>query len=323
MPRLIILTKVPAPDPAPTVSSVTPDTGMESGGEEVVIAGTGFVSGAIVDFAGAPATSVVVDSDEQITCNTPIGTGVVTVRVTNPDEQYGELVNAFTYEDVFNPATLDLSGWWRASFSESPWVGTASAGSSGSRDLTEATNPPVTGAAVNGLVPADFDGTNDVLTNATAISTLLSASAWSMWALVNLDAINTNNADVWLNDPILCDTGAFWGVHLKSGGTVHAFQWDGASKSVSETISTGAWALVQAKYNGTNLLLRVNSGSWQSAAAGNISTLTGTLRAGVTPTGGHALDGRIAEIGIADLVISDADFDNIKSYVNSRYALSL
>jgi hypothetical protein len=224
---------------------------------------------------------------------------------------------------AFDPATLTLTGWWRGSYSGSPWTGTASAGSSGSRDLTEATNPPGTGSAVNGFTPADFDGTNDVLTNATAISTLLSASAWSMWALVNLDAINTNNADVWLNDPILNDSGAFWGVHLKSGGTVHAYQWDGASKSVSETVSTGGWALVQAKYNGTNLLLRVNSGSWQSAAAGNISTLTGTLRAGVTPTGGHALDGKVLELALAASALSDANFDNVKSYVNSRYALSL
>ncbi len=223
----------------------------------------------------------------------------------------------------FDAATLSLTGFWRASYAASPWVGVPSAGSSGSRDLSEATNPPSAGAAINGLTPADFDGTNDVLTNATQMGTLLSASAWSCWALVNIDAINTNNTDVWLNDPIFNDSGAFWGIHLKSGGTVHAYQWDGAAKSVSETIATGAWALVQAKYDGTNLRLRVNGGSWQSVAAGNIATTTGTLRVGLTPTAGHAFDGRMADLGIANTAFSDATFDDLKSYINARYGLSL
>jgi len=34
-------------------------------------------------------------------------------------------------------------------------------------------------------------------------------------------------------------------------------------------------------------------------------------------------DGRIAELMAADSRFSDAQFDNIKSYINTRYALAL
>src|SRR5690606_13622046 len=109
-----------------------------------------------------------------------------------------------------------LTGFWRGSFSGSPWVGTASAGSSGTRDLTEATNPPSTGAAQNGYVPADFDGTNDVLGNATAMSTLLTASGYYYWALFELDAITGTLADssAFSNAAVWSDSGGFLGMHM-------------------------------------------------------------------------------------------------------------
>jgi hypothetical protein len=299
--------------PAPTVTLVRRKVLPTDGAIQVTVTGTNFVSGGglAVTVGGTAATSVTWVSATTITCTVPAkAAGLYTVRVTNPDAQFGELASGVRY--------VDPTLWVMASYAGSPWVGKVD-----SRDLSEATNPPATGTAVNGLTPADFDGTNDILTNATAISTILSAAAWSCLALVNLDAINTNNADLWLNDPIVCDTGAFWGIHLKSAPTVHIFQWDGASKSVSETIATSAWALVQAKYNGANLLLRVNGGSWQAAASGNISTTTGTVRVGLTPTGGHALDGRLAEIMLSNVAEADAVFDDLKADINAIYGLAL
>lgn len=225
---------------------------------------------------------------------------------------------------TFDPATLLLTGWWRANFSASPWVGTASAGGSGSRDLTEATNPPSTGATINSLTPADFDGTNDVLSNATAISTFLSASGWRMWALVNIDAITTNDASAFNNDIIMTDTGAFWGIHVRANGgspLVYAYQWDGAEKKASASISTGAWTLIQARYDGTNIRLKVNNGTVQTAAAGNILTTTGSLQVGKNAA--FPFNGRMADLGLVASAGADADFDNIRTYVNARYGLSV
>jgi hypothetical protein len=86
----------------PTVSSITPTSGVAIGGTSVVLAGTGFLAGAAVTIDGNPATSVVIDSAIQITCNTPAGTvGAKDVVVTNTDAQLGTLVGGYTYNVGF------------------------------------------------------------------------------------------------------------------------------------------------------------------------------------------------------------------------------
>ena len=83
---------------APTVSSVTPNSGPSSGGTPVTIGGTNFAAGASVTFGGSPATNVVVVSSSKITANTPAhAVGAVDVTVTNPNGQNGTLPSGFTY----------------------------------------------------------------------------------------------------------------------------------------------------------------------------------------------------------------------------------
>ncbi len=93
--------------------------------------------------------------------------------------------------------------------------------------------------------------------------------------------------------------------------------------AITAAFSTGAWQLVQFKYDGTDYKIRVNGGSWSSGAAANIGSLTATIRVGNNYNATKFLDGRILEIGLIDSTLSDGTFDSIKSYVNSRYALSL
>ena len=87
----------PAPG-APTVSSVSPNSGPTTGGTAVTITGTNFVSGASVSFGGTLATNVNVVSATSLTATTPAhAAGAVNVVVTNPDNQSGTLTNGFTY----------------------------------------------------------------------------------------------------------------------------------------------------------------------------------------------------------------------------------
>ena len=67
----------------PTVTSVSPNTGLTAGGTTVTITGTNFATGAMVNFGTTAATNVVVVSGTIITASTPAGTaGAVTVTVT-------------------------------------------------------------------------------------------------------------------------------------------------------------------------------------------------------------------------------------------------
>ena len=84
--------------PAPTITSVVPNSGSVSGGEPITVNGTFFQSGATVQFGTTFATSVFFVNANQLTCVAPAGAaGPVNVVVTNPDAQVGALFNGYTY----------------------------------------------------------------------------------------------------------------------------------------------------------------------------------------------------------------------------------
>jgi hypothetical protein len=92
------------PNPAPTVSGISPTSGTTAGGTVVTISGTGFLSGATVTIGGATATGVNVVSGTSITATTPAHTaGAVNIIVTNSDSQSTTLANGYTYVSP-NPA---------------------------------------------------------------------------------------------------------------------------------------------------------------------------------------------------------------------------
>ncbi|MEI9907912.1 MAG: InlB B-repeat-containing protein [Actinomycetota bacterium] len=85
-------------NPAPTVTAISPNTGVTTGGQAVTISGTNFISGAVVAIGGAAATGVVFVNSTTIAAVTPVGTvGVKSVVVTNPDAQFATGSGLYTY----------------------------------------------------------------------------------------------------------------------------------------------------------------------------------------------------------------------------------
>jgi hypothetical protein len=92
------------PVPAPTVTSVTPNSGSAIGGTSITISGTGFLSGATVSLGGTAASNVNVVNSTSLTATTAAhATGTVNVVVTNTDGQSGTLLNGFTYTTAPQP----------------------------------------------------------------------------------------------------------------------------------------------------------------------------------------------------------------------------
>jgi len=85
--------------PAPTVTAISPNTGVRTGGNTVTITGTNFLPGLTVRFGNTAATSVNVLAPTQLTAVVPssASTGTVSVQVTNTDGKSGTLSNAYTY----------------------------------------------------------------------------------------------------------------------------------------------------------------------------------------------------------------------------------
>jgi hypothetical protein len=67
---------------APTVTGVSPNAGLESGGTSVTITGTELTAATAVKFGSTNATSFTVDSPTEITVTAPSGAGIVDATVT-------------------------------------------------------------------------------------------------------------------------------------------------------------------------------------------------------------------------------------------------
>ena len=92
--------------PPPTIASITPASGILTGGTAVTIAGTGFNQGLEVLIDGVTATAIIVVSATQITAATPARpVGAKDVKITNPDGQYA--AGVFTYNPL--PTISDVS----------------------------------------------------------------------------------------------------------------------------------------------------------------------------------------------------------------------
>ncbi len=87
----------------PEITNVLPSQGNEAGGTKVTITGTNFGTGAIASFGGTDAISTYVVDNTQILAETPAGTGIVDVTVTNTDTNSGTLTNGFEYVAAADP----------------------------------------------------------------------------------------------------------------------------------------------------------------------------------------------------------------------------
>lgn len=223
---------------------------------------------------------------------------------------------------------LTLQGWWRGSYGGSPWIGTASAGGSSGRNISGG-DPPTVGTAQNGFTPADYNNSTNVLAG-TTMSTYMSTTAWTIVVLAFVDTVDVGGGGE--GELISDDVGTLClGTYNSSGNKVFAQHYDtgwrggGQGAGGSEVaITLGAYQAIQARYNGTNIQIRVNGGSFSSSAASAVTSLGGNMRVGASRAGfGRFFDGRIMEVIVTNSSLSDAVLDEIRSYFNWRYNLSV
>jgi hypothetical protein len=90
----------------PTLQSVTPSVGAQSGGQLVTLSGTHFTGASAITFDGSPGVIVSVPSDSQLTATTPAGAtaGAVSVLLTTPNGP-NPANTLYTYDPALNPPT--------------------------------------------------------------------------------------------------------------------------------------------------------------------------------------------------------------------------
>lgn len=222
-----------------------------------------------------------------------------------------------------DPTTLPLNLYDRASYSGAPWIGTASAGTSGTHNFTSSGFAPSVGGAVNGLTPAQYTIAQG-LTDSTPSNQIFTSggSLASGWFLVNFNTLDTGS---------FIDGGTWnWDKSGIGGSDITLtfnMTYAAGVKSVNVfPLNSLTWYLLQWRATATQLEFRVNNNAWNTStfAASTLAPGAGG-QAFADPTGGgFSSSGKMLEMAIAkDLALTNVQFDDLRTYVNNRYALSV
>lgn len=119
-----------AADPAPSITTISPNVGSTLGGTTVTITGTTFNTGITVTFDGTAATSVTRYNSTKLTVTSPSHiNGSVDVVVKNTDNKFGTKKNGFTYNKESQTITFNPLG--DQTYGAAPFTVSATGGGSG------------------------------------------------------------------------------------------------------------------------------------------------------------------------------------------------
>ncbi len=289
---------------APTVSAISQDLGPIEGGGSHTITGTDFTGATGVTIGAVACTSVVVVNPTTITCVGPAHAAASgqSVLVTTPAGT--NAANALF--EFWSPSILVAEGYWDKELG--PYVlgsfpGVASAGGSSGRNLVQAGG--IFQPAVSSGEP-DFDGTDDYLTNATAISSYITASAGTVLAVFDADVADAP-VDSYLDPQIFGDQATYMGMYYNSNG-VGAYLLDAGRTPVQKAAAAGVRHCAMMRWDGVNLGVTVGAAAEVTAACGPITTVTGTVVVGQAYDSSSQLNGRIRVILAMQSKISDANY---------------
>jgi hypothetical protein len=222
---------------------------------------------------------------------------------------------------AFSPASLPLT-LWVEDYAGLPWVGEASAGTSGAHSLTAGTAPGV-GTAFNGHDTAYFNAGSKNIDGGGGLTwgDLISASAFTIHVIANFDSAiaPAGGGRPDLDHTVAASINANLYITQTTDGIAGGY-YDGSGYKVTTAIAhpaNGTKACIQMKLVGGTIKVRVNGSGWQTTSAANVRAAE--LASGVRF--GLLLDGREAQIIAADTALSDADLDSLYADAQSRFGV--
>lgn len=190
-----------------------------------------------------------------------------------------------------------------------------SQGTSGLRPTLHTTGGP------NGQSYISFDS-GDIVEFSNTISTILSASQYTMFFVCRPQRDGTNDDPQWCAK-LFGPSNGFVGVSLRNVGAGNKFvlyQFSGSYASVSSTTtySQNVWYIVECWYDGTDINIKVNNDAVVSAASGNIGSLANN-----TNVGQEGLTSDVAGIYFWNEDIGSTNRDSFRSCLGTRFGITL
>jgi hypothetical protein len=294
---------------APTISSITPNSGTSLGNTSIAINGTNFVSGATVTIGGTAATNVLVVNATQITANTPAhAVGAANVVVTNPDTQTGTLNNGFTYISTaptistVTPNNGPIAGGTAVTIAGTNFASGASVTFGG----TAASNVVVVNATqITANAPAHLVGAvNVIVTNTdTQSGSLANGYTYVSASAPTVSSVSPNNGPVAGGTPVtITGTNFATGATVSFGGTAASNVVVVSGTQITATAPTHAAGAVSVVVTNSDAQSGTLTNGFTYRAAPTISNVTpnnGPLAGGtaVTITGANFVSGATLSFG--------------------------
>lgn len=214
-----------------------------------------------------------------------------------------------------NPASQSLTGYWKPSFTASPWVGAASAGASGTRNLAEATNPP---SASGG--DAVFDGINDRLASTPNITSFVSVSAGTIGVLFFPTAASADAgaAFYYSNPSIITDNiDGYLNVEFSDAG-FGLGSYNGANfNAVRTAAAAGSWHFGLARWNASVIEVQIDGGDWETLSR-TVTLASRTMILGAR-SGAAPINGKVRELFTMQARVSDATAEGMYGFYKTTY----
>ena len=190
---------------------------------------------------------------------------------------------------------------------------------------------------VNGKSVIRFDATDDRFSFIARVgqeisgsilptSDVVGAGNYTIVTSLKILSATLNSGTIYSNHRLIGDTGGYWGIYVQnvdaSNVLVHAYIWDGASKSNYVTVPKNAFSIISVTHTGTALKIRLNGGAWSEVASGNISTLTNQVTVGDEATA-KPCNMDLAGMAIFNTSISDANLLEVEKYMGNQIGLTI
>lgn len=230
---------------------------------------------------------------------------------------------------AFDPATLDLTAWHSGPYPGGlPWAGTASIGDSANQPerVIGGFNPPTAVAGLNGINAAHYTTAASIASRLGSIperlSDFISSTQYSFSLLARANLLNAPAGNAYENACFLSQQNGnpAWGIGMCTSGVFVWHNNGGYPGSVPVPLTVGAFHLIDGRYGGGTIEMRVDRGAWVTGTLPAALNLNDTMDVGknsynnASPTNADVL-----ERWLSKGHMTDDDFNGWASWVNAKY----
>ena len=190
---------------------------------------------------------------------------------------------------------------------------------------TAGARPTFETSEINGLPVVRFNGIANSLNRGEAVSDLITAGAFTLYAVFRTDAFagDFGLGSPQSNEALFADQLSQFGLGFKAAEPyVVGYNNDGTYDTVAQTIAAATVYGVMFRHESGNLYLKVSGFAELTTPSGNTAGITGNAIMGRSASGAIYWDGDLGELLVYNGAVSPADRTLLEDYLATRWAIA-